>query len=51
LGLLAPSGSIRWAGAFSLIGPAAIESLNAVVMDKVFIGVCGFDPEHGATII
>jgi DeoR family transcriptional regulator, aga operon transcriptional repressor len=44
-------GCIRWAGAFSLIGPAAIESLNAVVMDKVFIGVCGVDPERGATII
>jgi DeoR family transcriptional regulator of aga operon len=44
-------GCIRWAGAFSLIGPAAIESLNAVVMDKVFMGVCGVDPEHGATII
>jgi DeoR family transcriptional regulator, aga operon transcriptional repressor len=44
-------GCIRWAGAFSLIGPAALESLNAVVMDKVFIGVCGVDPEHGATVI
>ena len=44
-------GCIRWPGAFSLIGPTAIESLNAVVMDKVFIGVCGVDPEHGATII
>ena len=44
-------GCIRWPGAFSLIGPAAIESLNAVVMDKVFIGVCGVDPERGATII
>jgi DeoR family transcriptional regulator, aga operon transcriptional repressor len=44
-------GCIRWPGAFSLVGPAAIESLNAVVMDKVFIGVCGVDPEHGATII
>jgi DeoR family transcriptional regulator of aga operon len=44
-------GCIRWAGAFSLIGPTALESLNAVVMDKVFIGVCGVDPEHGATVI
>jgi DeoR family transcriptional regulator, aga operon transcriptional repressor len=35
----------------SIIGPTAIESLNAVVMDKVFIGVCGVDPEHSATII
>ena len=44
-------GCIRWPGSFSLIGPTAIESLNAVVMDKVFIGVCGVDPKHGATII
>lgn len=44
-------GRMRWQGAFSLIGPAAIESLNIVVMDRVFIGVCGVDPEHGATTI
>jgi DeoR family transcriptional regulator of aga operon len=44
-------GCMRWSGAFSLIGPTAIESLNAVLMDKVFIGVCGVDPELGATII
>lgn len=44
-------GRMRWQGAFSLIGPAAIESLNVVVMDRVFVGVCGVDPERGATII
>jgi DeoR family transcriptional regulator of aga operon len=44
-------GCMRWAGAFSLIGPTAIESLNVVVMDKVFIGVCGVDPDRGATTI
>jgi DeoR family transcriptional regulator, aga operon transcriptional repressor len=44
-------GCMRWPGAFSLIGPTAVESLNAVVMDKVFIGVCGIDPERGATTI
>jgi len=44
-------GCIRWPGSFSLIGPTAIESLNAVVVDKVFIGVCGVDPEHGAATI
>jgi len=44
-------GSMRWAGAFSLIGPTAIETLNVTVMDKVFIGVCGVDPKHGATTI
>lgn len=44
-------GCMRWPGAFSLIGPTAIESLNAVVLDKAFIGVCGVDPQHGATTI
>src|ERR1700683_4673208 len=34
-------GSMRWAGAFSLIGPAAVEPLKMFVMDRVFIGVCG----------
>lgn len=44
-------GSMRWPGAFSLIGPAAIETLSTVVMDKVFVGVCGVEPLHGATTI
>lgn len=44
-------GRMRWEGAFSLIGPAAIECLNFVVMDRVFVGVCGVDPVHGATTI
>jgi DeoR family transcriptional regulator of aga operon len=44
-------GCMRWPGAFSLTGPMAIESLNVVVMDKVFIGVCGVDAERGATTI
>jgi len=44
-------GCMRWPGAFSLIGPTALESLNVVVMDKVFIGVCGIDPDRGATTI
>lgn len=44
-------GYIRWPGAFSLVGPAAIESLNLVVMDKLFLGACGIDPRHGATTI
>lgn len=44
-------GRMRWQGAFSLIGPAAIESLNVVVMDRVFVGVTGVDPERGATTI
>lgn len=44
-------GCMRWPGAFSLIGPAAIETLNVIIMDKVFIGVCGVHSEHGATTI
>lgn len=44
-------GSMRWAGAFSLVGPAAIESLALVVMDRLFVGATGVDPERGATVI
>ncbi|AXC14636.1 Transcriptional regulator of rhamnose utilization, DeoR family [Acidisarcina polymorpha] len=44
-------GTMRWAGAFSLIGPAAIESLNNLVMDRLFLGVCGVDAMRGATAI
>lgn len=44
-------GCMRWPGAFSLIGPTALESLNTVLMDKLFLGVCGVDPVHGATVI
>ena len=44
-------GCLRWPGAFSLVGPAAVEGVNLTVMDKVFLSVCGVDPEHGATTI
>ncbi len=44
-------GCLRWKGAFSLVGPAAVESLNLVVLDKLFLGVCGVHPDHGATTI
>ncbi len=44
-------GCMRWPGAFSLIGPMALESLHVVVMDKLFVGVCGIDARHGATTI
>ena len=44
-------GTLRWAGAFSLVGLAAIEALSVVVMDKLFLSATGVDVEHGATII
>ena len=44
-------GCMRWPGAFSLIGPTALEALQVIVMDKAFISVCGIDQEHGATTI
>jgi DeoR family transcriptional regulator of aga operon len=44
-------GCMRWAGAFSLIGPTALEMLSVVLMDRVFVGVCGIDAERGATTI
>ena len=42
---------MRWAGAFSLVGPAAIETLNMFVMDRLFLSVTGMDPQRGATMI
>ncbi len=44
-------GNLRWAGAFSLVGPAAIESLAVVVMDRLFLSATGVDAIHGATMI
>lgn len=44
-------GNLRWAGAFSLVGPAAIEALTVVVMDRLFLSATGVDAEHGATLI
>jgi DeoR family transcriptional regulator of aga operon len=44
-------GSMRWAGAFSLVGPAALETLNMFVMDRLFLSVTGMDPGRGATMI
>lgn len=44
-------GAMRWAGAFSLVGPAAVETLNMFVMDRLFLGVTGLHPEMGATMI
>lgn len=44
-------GSMRWAGAFSLVGPAAIEALTTIVMDRLFVCATGVDPERGATLI
>jgi DeoR family transcriptional regulator of aga operon len=44
-------GNLRWAGAFSLVGPAAIEALAVVVMDRLFLSATGVDAVHGATLI
>jgi DeoR family transcriptional regulator of aga operon len=44
-------GKIRWAGAFSLTGPTAMETLSGVFLDKAFIGACGVDVLRGATTI
>jgi DeoR family transcriptional regulator of aga operon len=44
-------GTMRWAGAFSLTGPTAMESLSNVFFDKAFIGATGVDVLRGATTI
>lgn len=44
-------GFVQWAGSFSLVGHAAIVSLNDVYMDRVFVSVCGIDISRGITVI
>lgn len=44
-------GIVQWAGSFSLIGQAAITSLNDIYMDRVFVSVCGIDVGRGITVI
>ena len=42
---------MQWAGSFSLVGHAAIDSLKDVYMDHVFVSVCGIDLARGITVI
>jgi len=44
-------GTLRWAGAFSLVGPTAVESLALIVMDRLFLSATGVDAERGSTLI
>ena len=44
-------GFVQWAGSFSLVGHAAVNFLNDIYMDKVFVSVCGIDPARGVTVI
>lgn len=44
-------GFVQWAGSFSLVGHAAIASLNDIYIDRVFVSVCGIDIVRGITVI
>jgi DeoR family transcriptional regulator of aga operon len=44
-------GAVPWAWSFSLTGNAALDFLNDVYMDKVFLCVTGIDLERGATTL
>src|SRR5580698_4892600 len=44
-------GAVPWAWSFSLTGSAALNFLNDVYMDKVFLCVTGIDIERGATTL
>ena len=44
-------GVIPWAWSFSLTGNAALEFLDDVYMDRVFLSVTGLDAERGATTL
>ena len=43
------SGGFLSAEWFALVGPAAIQSVSEVFVDKIFVGVDGIHPEHGLT--
>ena len=42
-------GCVRWPWSFSLIGPAAINFMGDIFLDKLFLSVSGIDPQHGTT--
>ncbi len=44
-------GFVQWAGSFSLVGQGAINFLNEIYLDKVFISACGVDVARGITVI
>ena len=44
-------GVLSWSWSFSLTGNAALDFLDNVYMDKVFVSVTGLDAERGATTI
>jgi DeoR family transcriptional regulator of aga operon len=44
-------GVVPWAWTFSLTGGAALDFLDDVYMDKVFLSVTGLDAERGATTL
>jgi DeoR family transcriptional regulator of aga operon len=44
-------GVVPWTWSFSLTGAAALNFLDDVFMDKVFLSVTGFEAEHGATTL
>jgi DeoR family transcriptional regulator of aga operon len=44
-------GTLAWAWTFALAGQPALNFLRDVYMDKVFIGITGFDIERGVTTL
>jgi len=44
-------GFVQWAGSFSLVGHAAVDSLKDIYMDRVFVSACGVDIARGITVI
>ncbi len=41
---------MQWAGSFSLVGEGAINFLNEIYLDKVFISAWGVDIARGITV-
>lgn len=51
LQLTMTGGSMRWPGAYSMVGAATLELLDQFFFDVAIIGVCGVHPSHGVTVI
>lgn len=51
LQLTLTGGSVRWPGAFSMVGISTLENLEQFFFDVAIVGVCGIHPDRGVTVI
>ena len=51
LQLTLTGGSVRWPGAFSMVGATTYEAIGRMFFDVAVLGVCGVHAEHGITVM